>query len=309
MILSVLLLIVGFVLLTRGADYFVDGASGLANKLRIPPIVIGLTVVAMGTSAPEAFISITSAIQDSNAIAIGNVIGSNIANVFLILGITSIIYGLSIQKNTLRYEIPFVAFITVLLCWMGITYGMVSRGCAFGLLGLFVVFLVYLYVLSRNDKNNDIEIKQISTPKIAVYIIGGLAALVIGSHLTVDSAVNIARYLGVSERVIGLTIIAFGTSVPELVTCIVAALKKQSDLAIGNIIGSNIFNILFVLGTAGAISPIPFDMEFVFDDIFALFAVVMLLFFTHRNKKLGRVAGISFLIFYAIYLAFLIFGK
>jgi len=297
------------VLLTRGADYFVDGASALADRFHIPPIVIGLTVVAMGTSAPEAFISITSAAQGSNAIAIGNVIGSNIANIFLILGITSIIYNLSIQQNTMKYEIPFVAFITVLLCWMGLTYGMVSRGCAIGLLVFFVLFLVYLYIISKKDKKTDVDIKKISGTKIVLYIIGGLAALVLGSDLTVDSATQIARYLGVSERIIGLTIVAFGTSVPELVTCVVAALKKQSDIAIGNIIGSNIFNILFVLGIAGIISPIPFDNIFIFDDIFALFAVVMLLFFTYKTKKLGRIAGIFFVLCYAIYLVILISDK
>ena len=309
MLFSIILLIVGFILLTKGADYFVDGASALAVKLRIPAIVIGLTVVAMGTSAPEAFISIMSALRGSNAIAIGNVIGSNIANIFLILGITAIIYVLKVQKNTLKYEMPFVAFITVLLCWMGIKYGMITRGCALVLLMLFVMFLVYLYIIAKKNKNQDVEIQQIIGKKVALYIIGGLIALIIGGHLTVDSAVDIARRIGVSERIIGLTVIAFGTSVPELITCVVAALKKQSDIAIGNIIGSNIFNILFVLGLSGMISPVPFDSVFIFDGALALLAVVMLILFTYQNKRLGRFGGIVFVIMYAIYVASLVIGK
>ena len=309
MLFSIILLIVGFVLLTKGADYFVDGSSALAVKLHIPEIVIGLTIVAMGTSAPEAFISIMSAIRGSDAIAIGNVIGSNIANIFLILGITSIIYVLKVQNNTLKYEMPFVAFITVLLCWMGLKYGMITRGCALTFLGLFVLFLGYLYIIAKKNKTQNIEIKQISGKSIALYIIGGLIALIIGGHLTVDSAVDIARRIGVSERIIGLTVIAFGTSVPELVTCVVAALKKQSDIAIGNIIGSNIFNILFVLGLSGLISPIPFDAVFIVDGALALLAVIMLILFTGRNKRLGRFAGIIFVIMYAIYVASLVIGK
>jgi len=309
MLFDILLLLVGFVLLTKGADYFVDGASALAHKLHVPTIVIGLTVVAIGTSAPEAFISIISALHNSNAIAIGNVIGSNIANILLILGVTSIICVLNVRKNTLRYEMPFVAFITILLCWIGMKYNEISRTSALALLGLFILFLVYLYVISLTKKTQNIKIQNITGLKIATYTIGGLIALIVGSNLTVDSAVNTARYLGVSERVIGLTIIAFGTSVPELVTCIIAALKKQSDIAIGNIIGSNIFNILFVLGIAGTISPIPFDSAFIFDGIFALVAIILLMLFTYKNLRLGRFGGISFLIIYAIYLAFLIIGK
>ena len=305
MLLSLLLLIVGFVLLTRGADFFVDGASSLAAKMRIPTIVIGLTVVAMGTSAPEASISILSAIQNADSIAVGNVIGSNIANILLIFGITAMISVLSVKKYTLWYEIPFVGFITVLLCLMG-AKGTITRIDALVLLGLFVLFLAYLFVISKKEKNQDTEIKQMGGLKIFLYIVGGLVALVLGSNLTVNSAVNIARLLGISERVIGLTIVAFGTSVPELVTCIVAAIKKQSDIVIGNIIGSNIFNILFVLGLAGVIAPIPFKPEFLFDGAFALIAIIMLMLFVFRTKKLGHIAGLFFMITYGIYLTLLL---
>lgn len=303
MILTILLLIAGFILLVRGADYFVDGSVALAQKLRIPAIVIGLTVVAMGTSAPEAAISIMSAIKDSDAIVVGNVIGSNIVNILLILGITVLISNLPIKKNTMLYEIPFVGFITLLLCGMGLMFGNISRLSAFVLLGLFVLFLGYLYIVSKYEKTPEIETKQISPLKIASYLIGGLALLIIGSDLTVDSAIKLARIFGVSERIIGITIVAFGTSVPELVTCIVSAIKKQTDIAVGNIIGSNMFNILFVLGITGAISPILFKPEFLFDGAFALLAVAMLMLFSYKDMILKRWAGICFLGIYAIYLA------
>ena len=306
MLLHILLLIIGFVLLTKGADYFVDGASALANKMHIPPIVIGLTVVAMGTSAPEASISILSAIQNADSIAIGNVIGSNIANILLILGLTTIISSLTIQKNTLFYEIPFVGFITLLMCWMGIKFGAITTGCALIFLALFVLFLIYLYFISKQNKIQDPEIKEISDSKIALFLIGGLIMLVIGSKITVNSAINFSRYVGISERIIGLTLVAFGTSVPELVTCVVAALKKQADIAVGNIIGSNIFNILFVLGLAGIIAPIPFEPDFLFDGFFAMLAIIMLILFSYKNKKLGRIAGLTFLMTYAIYISLLI---
>lgn len=296
-------MIAGFILLVRGADYFVDGSVALAQKLRIPAIVIGLTVVAMGTSAPEAAISIMSAIKDSDAIVVGNVIGSNIVNILLILGITVLISNLPIKKNTMLYEIPFVGFITLLLCGMGLMFGNISRLSAFILLGLFVLFLGYLYIVSKYEKTPEIEAKQIGSLKTALYLIGGLALLIIGSDLTVDSAIKLARIFGVSERIIGITIVAFGTSVPELVTCIVSAIKKQTDIAVGNIIGSNIFNILFVLGITGAISPILFKSEFLFDGAFALLAVAMLMLFGYKDMILKRWAGICFLGIYATYLA------
>ena len=240
-----------------------------------------------------------SAVHNADSIAVGNVIGSNIANILLILGISSLVSVLSVKKNTLFYEIPFVGFITILLCWMGAASGMITRGNALVLLGLFVLFLGYLYVISKKDKAQDVEIKQIGGLKIFLYIVGGLIALILGSNLAVNSAVYIARNIGITERVIGLT-------VPELVTCVIAALKKQSDIVIGNIIGSNIFNVLFVLGLAGIIAPIPFKYEFLFDGAFAIMAVVMLALFAFRTKKLGRIAGIVFLATYAIYLVLLL---
>jgi len=309
MLLNLVLLILGFVLLIRGADYFVDGASALANRMCIPPMIIGLTVVAMGTSAPEAAVSISSALHGSNAIAIGNVLGSNIANIFLILGLTAIFTTLTVQKNTIRYEIPFVGIITILLCWLGASFGVVSRASAFVLLGLFVAFLGYLFAISRNTECDTSNIKHMSAVKITLCIVLGLVALVLGSNITVSAACDIARCIGVSERVIGLTIIALGTSLPELVTSVIAARHGESDIAIGNIVGSNIFNILFVLGIAGVILPIPFNPAFLFDGIMAISAVALLWLCTVRHGRMGYKSGILFVLIYIAYLVYLVIGK
>lgn len=309
MLIDLVLLVFGFVLLIKGADYFVDGASSLAMRMCIPPIIIGLTVVAMGTSAPEAAVSISSALHGSNAIAIGNILGSNIMNVFFILGVTAMISALSVQKNTVRYEIPFVALITLLLCWMGAGFGAISRAGACVLLGLFALFLVYLYIISRGTSCEIDCAKNLSKTRITLYIVLGLVALVLGSNLTVESACSIARYIGVSERVIGLTIVAIGTSLPELVTSVIAARKGESDIAIGNIVGSNIFNVLFVLGVAGVILPIPFNQAFLFDGAIAILAVIMLWIFTFRKKQLTKIPGAIFVLVYLAYIVYLIIGK
>lgn len=306
MLLDLFLLVCGFALMIRGADYFIDGASALAHRLCIPPIIIGLTIVAMGTSAPEAAVSITSAIHGSNGIAIGNVVGSNIVNILLILGLTAIIHPLSVQKNTLRYEIPFMGAVTILLYFMGAHSGVITHGGAWLLLGLFCIFLGYLYIMSRCDGSCACDIRPMGATKIAVTIILGLLALIFGSNLTVGSATGIAHYIGISERIIGLTIVAFGTSLPELVTSIIAARKGESDIAIGNIVGSNIFNILFVLGLSGVILPIPFNPDFIPDCIFAIVAVVMLFALTYRKHFLGRISGAIFVIAYLVYLMFLL---
>lgn len=309
MLIDIILLVLGFVLLVKGADYFVDGASALATRMCIPPIVIGLTIVAMGTSAPEAAVSISSAFHGSNAIAIGNVLGSNIANIFLILGCASMITQLTVQKNTLLFEIPFIGLITILLCWMGAQYGVISHCGAGLLLALFSVFLAYLFFMSRGT-SCDIDCRSnIGGGRIFVYIVLGIIALVVGGNLTVESACSIARYIGVSERIIGLTIVAIGTSLPELVTSIIAAAKGESDIAIGNIVGSNIFNILFVLGIAGIILPIPFNPEFLFDGVIALLAIILLLMLAGPRKCLGRISGGLFVLIYIVYIVYLILGK
>jgi len=306
MFLDIILLIIGFFMLSKGAAVLVDGASAMARKLNVPEIIIGLTIVACGTSAPEAAVSISSVIQGATGVGVGNILGSNIANILLILGVSALITNLYVQKNTALFEIPFVAFISVLLMFMGWQYGMVYRGGALVLCALFVLFLLYLFVVAKQNKDSAPEIENMSAIKMVLFIILGIAALVFGAKLTVDSAVNIAHALNISERVIGLTIIAFGTSLPELVTCVVAAIKKRSDIVIGNIIGSNIFNILFVLGVTGLIRLIPFESAFLIDSVWGIVATILLWVFVVHDRKLTVIKGLAFLALYGVYIVSLI---
>ncbi len=306
MMVNIFFLILGFVLLTRGADVFVDGAAAISRRLHIPEIIIGLTVVAMGTSAPEAAISIQGALRDASGISIGNIIGSNIANILLILGVAACISTLRVGRNTLRYEMPFMVFITCVLGIVGANFGEINRVGAAILFGLFIVFLGYLFATTTPDAS-DGQIEKISGVHIVVMIVAGLAALVIGSNMIIESATEIALCLGVSERTVGLSIVAFGTSLPELSTCVSAAIKKKSDLVIGNIIGSNIFNILFVLGIAGMVETIPFDSRFVGDTMFAILMAIMLWVASMGKKhELGRFTGVLFVVLYVIYIVYII---
>ena len=306
MFLNIALLLVGLFLLTKGADIFVEGSSSLARKFKIPSIIIGLTIVAIGTSAPEASVSINSALKGVNGVAIGNVLGSNIANIFLILGLTASICALKMKKNTIKFEIPFVVFITSLVCLMGYYFNSINRMCSLFLLGLFVLFLFYLFKISKNIEEEKVIYKELSVLKITVFIIGGLFALIYGSDLTVNNAIEIAHKLNISDRIIGLTIVAIGTSLPELVTCAMAAIKKQPDIAVGNIVGSNIFNILFVLGLTSMIQPMEFSKEFLFDGIIAILTVVVLLLFTFKTQILSRLQGLFFFVSYIVYLIYLV---
>ena len=306
MIESFILLVIGFVLLVRGADAFVDAAAGVARRFHIPAIIIGTTLVAIGTSAPEAAISIAAALKGSDGVSIGNVIGSNITNIFLILGLTATIGALPIHKNTKKYELPFVGLVTLLLGGFGIWLGSVSRIAAFIFLTLFVAFITYTVIMARRSNETQPEIKIFSLPTTIVMIIAGIAAIILGSNLTVDAAMDIATRAGVSDRVIGLSLVALGTSLPELAVCVAAALKHEYDMAVGNIVGSNIFNILFVLGTAAAIHPLPFNPAFIFDGAIAMLAIIMLMIFTVRHAKLTRVGGIIFLVCYVAYIWYLI---
>lgn len=306
MILSIIFLICGFLLLSKGATLLVDGASAIAHKLNVPEIVIGLTVVACGTSAPEAAVSISSAIQGASGVGIGNILGSNVVNILLILGVCALITNLYVQKNTLFYEIPFVVFVSVLLMCMCWQYGAVYRGGALILFALFLVYSFYLCAVAKKQQNIMSETKNMPSIKMILFVLFGIMALIFGAKLTVDSAVDIAHVLNVSERVIGLTIIAFGTSLPELVTCIVAAIKKHSDMVIGNIIGSNIFNILFVLGLTGLIKPIPFENAFLIDATWGIVAAVLLWIFFANDRKLTKGEGILLLLLYMFYILLLI---
>ena len=306
MMFHVLLLTVGFVFLVKGADWFVEGAAGIAKKLGIPQLVIGLTIVAMGTSMPEAAVSITSAIGGSAGISIGNVVGSNILNILIILGITAVLTNVRIQKTTFRYEIPYMIGITIVLMIFGMTGNKINFMEGILLWLLFLIFLGYLFLISKNGSVQDEEeIKEVPLWKGILFIIIGGILVVKGSDFAVDGATEIARYFGMSERFIGLTIVAFGTSLPELVTSVTAARRENADIAIGNIVGSNIFNILFVIGTTALICDVPFDQKFVTDTLVAIFSGVLLWVGTIRYKELRKKCGIVMLVCYAAYFIYL----
>ena len=303
---SILFLILGFILLIYGAHILVDGATALARKFDIPEIVIGLTVVACGTSAPEAAVSISSVISGNSAVGIGNILGSNIVNIFVILGLSALIANLHVKKNTILYEIPFLGFVSLLLLFMGWQYSMISRTGALVLLGLFLLFFLYLYKVSKKHKTENPEIENMSFIKMVCFIILGIVALIIGAKITVNSATDIAHFLNVSERIIGLTIVAFGTSLPELVTCVIAAFKHRPGIVIGNVVGSNLFNVLFVLGLTGLIKPVPFEHAFLMDAALGIIAAVLLWVLVFKDKKFNRIDGVVFLIIYLAYTIWLI---
>lgn len=311
-LLQVLLLILGFFLLIKGADFFVDGASKIADRFHIPQLVIGLTIVAFGTSAPEAAVGISAGLKGSAEIAMGNVLGSNIANILLILGITAIIAPIAVQKSTLRYEIPFVILVSSILLFMGKLDGYLGRMDGIILWVFMLIFLIYLLNMARKGQSDsmkeDLSLvhKQENLFKLILITAAGMAAIIIGSDVTVDSATKIATTFHMSERFIGLTIIAFGTSLPEFITSVMAAKKGKADIAIGNIIGSNIFNILFVLGTTAIITPIAFESSFLFDSIIGIAASILLFFCVIRKKQATRMGGILMLGSYTVYFIYLL---
>ena len=313
MFLNLILLVVGFVLLIKGADVFVEGASKVAAMLHIPQIVIGLTIVAFGTSAPEAAVSIASSFKGTSGIAIGNIIGSNIANVLLILGVSGMIGSLSLKKNTFFIESPFVIVITVVLLLLGYLGGSISRldGCILWL--FFLLFLFYLYRLTKSGDDTAIdEVPELDENdrmwKLILMIVIGIVCVVVGSQVTVDAASAIAKEFGVSDRIIGLTIVSIGTSLPELVTSVSASLKGKNDIAIGNIIGSNIFNILFVLGTAALVSPqaIPFASTFLLDGLISIGTIVMFMLFINKERKLRKAGAFVMLLSYISYIVYIL---
>lgn len=308
-VIQLLLLAVGFVLLMKGADWFVEGASKIADKLGIPQLVIGLTIVALGTSLPEAAVSIASALKGSAEITIGNVVGSNIFNVLVILGLTSVICVIPVQKSTVKYEIPFTILVTVILAALGLADNTVGRFEGIILWALMIVYLLYLLRLAKNGQppeNVPEAEKDDKLWKMLLMVVVGGAMIVIGSDVTVDAATELAVMFGMSERFIGLTIVAFGTSLPELVTSVTAGLKHKPDIAVGNIVGSNIFNILFVVGTTALITPVVYSADFVVDSIVAVAAVIVLLVCVLRKQKLFRLGGAIMLAGYAAYFVYLI---
>lgn len=310
MVLQLLLLVLGFALLVKGADLFVDGAAGIATKFGIPQLVIGLTIVAMGTSAPEAAVSITAAFAGNAEITIGNIVGSNVLNILIILGITALVYPVAVQKSTHIIDIPVVLFATAMLFGLGYD-GNISRLDGIIMLVVFAAYLFYLFwdakrpnkLESKEDAKEETvdEEKKLSLPKALIFTVLGLILIVAGSNFVVKSATFVATALGLSQRFIGLTIVALGTSLPELFTSVTAALKKNSDIAVGNIVGSNIFNILFIVGLSGLIIPVPFDPAFRFDTVASGLAAIALLLFSLPKKRLSRISGVVLLLLYVAY--------
>lgn len=315
--LTLFLFILGFVVLVKGADLLVDGASSLAQRLGVSALVIGLTVVSFGTSAPELVVNLSASLSHNTDIAIGNILGSNIANILLILGLSALFYPLTVGSGTVRKEIPF-ALLAVIVIYLlandmlidGATTSVLTRIDGFILISFFALFLYYLFEISRENTTppESQPTSALSPTRSIIMIVIGLIGLALGGKWIVDGAVVFATNLGVSQAMIGLTIIAIGTSLPELATSVVAAYKKNVDIAIGNIIGSNIFNIFFILGISAIISPLPFAATFTSDLWMTLFATVLLFasLFVGKRRTLERWQGALFVVIYIAYLVSLI---
>ena len=307
-LLQLFLLVAGFYMLVKGADWFVDGASGIAERFGIPQLVIGLTIVAMGTSLPEAAVSIAAAMKGSADITIGNVLGSNILNILIILGLTALVTNVSVQMSTIKIEIPFMIGITVVLMLLGMTGNEIIFVEGIVLWALFLVYMVYLLKMAKQNQQPEEESEeQQPVWRMLVGVVVGIVLIVLGSDVSVDAATEIARMIGLSERIIGLTIVALGTSLPELVTSVSAARKGKADIAIGNIVGSNIFNILFVVGTTALITPVAYAANFITDAIIAAVAGVLLFVFVWKDKELNKISGIVFLAAYVAYAVLFLF--
>ena len=308
-ILSLIPLVAGFALLVKGADYFVDGASELALKLGVPALVVGLTVVALGTSVPEAAVSIASAVSHAESVALANVFGSNIMNILVVLGLVAVITEVPVKSTTFKIEMPFTLAITALLLVLASWDGRLGRGDSVLLLGFLVVYLCYMGWLATRARDDE-ELPEragISVRRSIMYMVAGGIGVALGSRLAVEGAMGFARAFGVSERVIGLTVVALGTSLPELVTTVTAARKGETDLAIGGIVGSNVLNVLFVLGVAGVVSPMPFSSELLLDGIIAIASAALLWLACARSRSLRRRWGVIMLSGYGAYLMYLLF--
>lgn len=324
--LEFILFCIGLFVVIKGADYLVDGASSLAGRFRISPIVIGLTVVAFGTSAPELVVSVTSALKGSTDIALGNVIGSNVFNILLILGLSAVIYPLKVMKNTSWKEIPFSFLGVILIVILGLqvpidtgffslsmfqsseVIGTISRSNGLVLLSFFIIFLYYTFGISKTTGEEGLQIKKMSIFKMTVFIVGGLLALAFGSQIAVDNAISLARLFQISDTVIGLTLVAAGTSAPELFTSITAVRKKNSDIAVGNVVGSNIFNIFLILGVTSTVKEIPIKgIQLI--DLVMLFGTTLILFasvFVWKRHSIGRKEGMIMVCCFVLYMVYLL---
>lgn len=312
---SIIFLGAGFVALIKGADWLVDGASSIAKRLGVSDLVIGLTIVAFGTSAPELVVNMLSAWKGTTDIALGNIIGSNIVNILFILGLSAIIFPLAVKKSTVRAEIPLAVLAALMVLFMandvwfeGASQSLITRIDGLGLLAFFAVFLFYTYRLSKSGRSEDMEVKHWPIMLSVAAIGGGLVALVVGGRWIVNSAVELATSLGVSQSIIGLTIVAIGTSLPELATSLVAAWRRNTDIAVGNIVGSNIFNVFLILGLSSVIAPLP-SMPHINADIAVMIAASVALFaamFLGHRRRLDRWQGVLFVLSYFGYIAYLI---
>ena len=315
--LAIVFLLAGFVFLVKGADIFVEGSSSIAKKFHVPSIIIGLTIVAMGTSLPEAAVSVTASLANRNALAVSNVVGSNIFNLMVVIGMCAVLTPVAVQKSTLKKDFPFSVFCAVLLLVLGLI-GPMQLGHVDGVifLALFALFIFFMIrsALQANREGKKAEIEEIESveemkimplPKSLIFIVLGAAGMIVGGDVVVNSASNIATRLGMSQTLVGLTIVSIGTSLPELVTSVVAARKNEVDMALGNAIGSNIFNILMVLGIAGAISPIAFLTENVIDIVVLLVFSLIVWIFAWTKEKLNRKEGLCMLLLYAVYVVYI----
>ena len=314
MFINLILLIIGFIILIKGADIFVDGASAVAGNFKISKMLIGLTIVAFGTSAPELAVSIKSLLSGSGDIVLGNVIGSNILNILLILGISSLFHSLSVKNNTVKKELPITILITTLFAVLlsdnliNHTKDNFTRGDGITLILFFLVFIYYLISMARKKIDIDDKTEYMPLSKAFIFTVIGLISIILGSNLVVDHASNLAKLLGISEKLIALTIIALGTSLPELVTSVMATRKGEYDIAIGNVVGSNIFNIGIVIGIPvallGGISKVSFNQ---IDLFIMLLSVILLFVFSYKNQKITKKEGIIFLILFVIYYSYVIY--
>jgi cation:H+ antiporter len=314
--MSFLFLVLGLAIVVVGSVLLVDGASSIAKKFKIPDLIIGLTIVAFGTSSPELTVSVYSAMNGNTDIAIGNIVGSNIFNIFFILGVAALVYPVSVQRNTVWIEIPLclLSAIVMAVCANdllldGATVSAITRTDALMLLCFFAVFMYYTVEVAKNSQEtSNEEIRLMPFWKAALYVAVGLVGLYFGGKLMVDGAVEIAKGFGISQAVIGLTIVAAGTSVPELATSVTAAFKKNSDIAIGNVVGSNIFNVFFILGISGSIKSLPMNPNANIDMLMNIFASVLMFIFVFvgKGRKISRLEGGIFVLIYIAYVVILI---
>lgn len=314
--MTYILLLIGFGLLIKGADFFVRGAASISSLLRVPPMIIGLTIVAFGTSSPEATVSIIAALEGNDEVSLGNVVGSNIFNITLVIGLTAFLYPLKVENETIKKEIPFTLLASIALLILISDVALQSLGTnlitrADGLIFLlfFSIFMYYILEVAKNNRTKALDTE--TTPKGSwgkniVYTLAGLAAIIYGGDLVVKNSTEIAYAIGMSETLVGLTIVAIGTSLPELVTSITAALKKHSEIALGNIVGSNIFNIFFVLGASSLISPLAVNNKMFIDIVLMIFLTLVLLLFSRTQFRIGKTEGMILALAYVPYLIYVI---